>query len=66
MRSARLGELVQLERQPRTNWLEGRGPGGLTALDIAGRLPPAKSWPRDSSPSETTFGYLCLLRQLRR
>ena len=63
MRSARLGELVQLDGSPH-DWLEGRGPQ-LTALgmqdDATGRILAAQFF-----PSETTFGYLCLLRQLLR
>ncbi len=63
-RSARLGELVQLDGRPH-DWLEGRGPR-LTALgmqdDATGKILAAQFF-----PSETTFGYLCLLRQrLRR
>src|SRR5258707_1074973 len=62
-RSARLGELVQLDGSPH-DWLEGRGPR-LTALgmqdDATGKILAAQFF-----PSETTFGYLCLLRQLLR
>jgi len=62
-RSARLGELVQLDGSPH-DWLEGRGPH-LTALgmqdDATGKILAAQFF-----PSETTFGYLCLLRQLLR
>jgi transposase len=62
-RSARLGELVQLDGSPH-DWLEGRGPL-LTALgmqdDATGKILAAQFF-----PSETTFGYLCLLRQLLR
>src|SRR5712692_3262689 len=63
-RSARLGELVQLDGRPHDG-LEGRGPR-LTALgmpdDATGKILAAQFF-----PSETTFGYLCLLRQrLRR
>jgi transposase len=61
--SARLGELVQLDGSPH-DWLEGRGPQ-LTALgmqdDATGKILAAQFF-----PSETTFGYLCLLRQLLR
>src|SRR6266851_3573287 len=61
VRSARLGELVQLDGSPH-DWLEGRGPR-LTALgmqdDATGKILAAQFF-----PSETTFGYLCLLRQL--
>src|SRR5258708_27175551 len=63
LRSARLGELVQLDGSPH-DWLEGRGPH-LTALgmqdDATGKILAAQFF-----PSETTFGYLCLLRQLLR
>src|SRR6266567_4417050 len=63
LRSARLGELVQLDGSPH-DWLEGRGPL-LTALgmqdDATGKILAAQFF-----PSETTFGYLCLLRQLLR
>jgi transposase len=59
--SARLGELVQLDGSPH-DWLEGRAPR-LTALgmqdDATGKILAAQFF-----PSETTFGYLCLLRQL--
>jgi transposase len=61
LRSARIGELVQLDGSPH-DWLEGRGPL-LTALgmqdDASGKILAAQFF-----PSETTFGYLCLLRQL--
>ena len=61
LRSARLGELVQLDGSPH-DWLEGRGPR-LTALgmqdDATGKILAARFF-----PSETTFGYLCLLRHL--
>lgn len=63
VRSARLGELVQLDGSPH-DWLEGRGPH-LTALgmqdDATGKILAAQFF-----PSETTFGYLCLLRQMLR
>src|SRR6266849_3824909 len=63
VRSARLGELVQLDGSPH-DWLEGRGPR-LTALgmqdDATGKILAAQFF-----SSETTFGYLCLLRQLLR
>ncbi len=63
MRSARLGELVQLDGSPH-DWLEGRGLR-LTALgmqdDATGKILAAQFF-----PAETTFGYLCLLRQLLR
>jgi len=63
VRSARLGELVQLDGSPH-DWLEGRGPQ-LTALgmqdDATGKILAAQFF-----PAETTFGYLCLLRQLLR
>jgi len=62
-RSPRLGELVQLDGSPH-DWLEGRGPR-LTALgmqdDATGKILAAQFF-----PSETAFGYLCLLRQLLR
>ena len=63
LRSARLGELVQLDGSPH-DWLEGRGPR-LTALgmqdDATGKILAAQFF-----PSETTFGYLCLLKQMLR
>jgi transposase len=63
VRSARLGELVQLDGSPH-DWLEGRGPR-LTALgmqdDATGKILAAQFF-----PSETTFGYLCLLKQMLR
>src|SRR5258707_965672 len=63
LRSARLGELVQLDGSPH-DWLEGRGPH-LTALgmqdDATGKILAAQFF-----PSETTFGYLCLLKQMLR
>jgi transposase len=63
LRSARLGELVQLDGSPH-DWLEGRGPQ-LTVLgmqdDATGKILAAQFF-----PSESTFGYLCLLRQLLR
>jgi hypothetical protein len=63
VRSARLGELVQLDGSPH-DWLEGRGPH-LTALgmqdDATGKILAAQFF-----PSETSFGYLCLLRHLLR
>src|SRR6267378_5163544 len=63
VRSAQLAELVQLDGSPH-DWLEGRGPH-LTALgmqdDATGKILAAQFF-----PSETTFGYLCLLRQLLR
>src|SRR6266446_803241 len=63
VRSAQLAELVQLDGSPH-DWLEGRGPL-LTALglqdDATGKILAAQFF-----PSETTFGYLCLLRQLLR
>ena len=63
LRTARIGELVQLDGSPH-DWLEGRGPR-LTALgmqdDATGKILAAQFF-----PSETTFGYLCLLRQLLR
>jgi transposase len=63
VRSARLGELVQLDGSPH-DWLEGRGPH-RTALgmqdDATGKILAAQFF-----PSETSFGYLCLLRHLLR
>jgi len=63
MRSAREGELVQLDGSPH-DWLEGRGPR-LTALgmqdDATGKILAAQFF-----PSETALGYLFLLRQLLR
>ncbi|MGA8765306.1 MAG: hypothetical protein WB562_20740 [Candidatus Sulfotelmatobacter sp.] len=63
LRSAREGELVQLDGSPH-DWLEGRGPH-LTALglqdDATGKILAAQFF-----PSETAFGYLSLLRQLLR
>jgi transposase len=61
LRAAHVGELVQLDGSPH-DWLEGRGPQ-LTALgmqdDATGKILAAQFF-----PSETTFGYLCLLRQM--
>src|SRR5713226_7273674 len=61
LRSAREGELVQLDGSPH-DWLEGRGPF-LAVLgmqdDATGKILAAQFF-----PSETTFGYLCLLHQL--
>jgi hypothetical protein len=61
LRSAREGELVQLDGSPH-DWLEGRGPR-LTALglqdDATGKILAAQFF-----PSETALGYLSLLRQL--
>ncbi len=61
VRSAQLAELVQLDGSPH-DWLEGRGPL-LTALgmqdDATGKILAAQFF-----PSETTFGYLCLLYQM--
>ena len=63
VRSARLGELLQLDGSPH-DWLEGRGPR-LTALgmqdDATGKILAAQFF-----STETAFGYLCLLRQLLR
>src|ERR1700728_1741350 len=63
VRSARLGELVQLDGSPH-DWLQGRGPR-LTALgmqdDATGKILAAQFF-----SSETAFGYLCLLRQMLR
>lgn len=63
LRSAQIGELVQLDGSPH-DWLEGRGPQ-LTALgmqdDATGKILAAQFF-----PSETAFGYFCLLRQLLR
>ena len=63
VRSAQLGELVQLDGSPH-DWLEGRGPR-LTALgmqdDATGKILAGQFF-----SSETAFGYLCLLRQLLR
>jgi len=63
LRSARLGELVQLDGSPH-DWLQGRGPR-LTALgmqdDATGKILAAQFF-----SSETAFGYLCLLRRLLR
>jgi transposase len=61
VRSAQLAELVQLDGSPH-DWLAGRGPH-LTALgmqdDATGKILAAQFF-----PSETTFGYLCLLHQM--
>lgn len=61
--SAREGELVQLDGSPH-DWLEGRGPW-LTALglqdDATGKILAAQFF-----PTESAFGYFCLLRQLLR
>ena len=63
VRSARIGELVQLDGSPH-DWLESRGPR-LTALgmqdDATGKILAAEFF-----PAETAFGYLCLLKQLLR
>src|SRR5436190_3726698 len=63
LRSAREGELVQLDGSPH-DWLEGRGPR-LTALglqdDATGKILAAQFF-----PSESAAGYLTLLRQLLR
>ncbi len=63
VRSARLGELVQLDGSPH-DWLEGRDPR-ITALgmqdDATGKILAAQFF-----PTESAFGYLCLLRQLLR
>jgi transposase len=63
VRSARTGELVQLDGSAH-DWLEGRGPR-LTALgmqdDATGKILAAQFF-----PTETAFGYLSLLRQLLR
>ena len=63
LRSAREGELVQLDGSPH-DWLEGRGPR-LTALglqdDATGKILAAQVF-----PSESAAGYLALLRQLLR
>jgi transposase len=63
LRSARLGELVQLDGSPH-DWLEGRGPR-LTALgmqdDATGKILAAQFF-----LSETAFGYFSLLKQLLR
>jgi len=63
VRSARIGELVQLDGSPH-DWLEGRG-SRFTALgmqdDATGKILAAQFF-----PAETTFGYLCLLRQMLR
>ena len=63
LRSAREGEMVQLDGSPH-DWLEGRGPR-LTALgfqdDANGKILAAEFF-----LSETAFGYLTLLRQLLR
>lgn len=63
LRSAREGELVQLDGSPH-DWLEGRGPH-LTALgmqdDASGKILAAQFF-----PSETSQGYFHLLRSLLR
>src|ERR1700693_901787 len=63
LRSARLGELVQLDGSPH-DWLEGRGPR-LTALgmqdDATGKILAAQFF-----PSETAEGYFRLLHSLLR
>jgi len=63
LRSAHLGELVQLDGSPH-HWLEDRGPQ-LTALgmqdDATGKILAAQFF-----LTETTFGYLCLLKQMLR
>ncbi len=63
LRSAREGELVQLDGSPH-DWLEGRGPH-LTALgmqdDATGKILAARFF-----PAETTAGYFRLLQRLLR
>src|SRR6266700_2554759 len=63
VRSARVGELLQLDGSLH-DWLEGRGPK-FTALgmqdDATGKILAAQFF-----TSETTFGYLCLLKQMLR
>jgi transposase len=63
VRSAREGELVQLDGSPH-DWLEGRGPR-LTALgmqdDATGKILAAQFF-----PAETTEGYFRLLQRLLR
>src|SRR5947207_504638 len=63
LRSAREGELVQLDGSPH-DWLESRGPR-LTALglqdDATGKILAAQFF-----PSESALGYLSLLRRLLR
>src|SRR5947209_13294668 len=63
LRSAREGELVQLDGSPH-DWLEGRGPR-LTALglqdDATGKILAAQFF-----PAETTAGYFRLLQRLLR
>lgn len=63
LRSAREGELVQLDGSPH-DWLQGRGPR-LTALgmqdDATGKILAAQFF-----PSETAEGYFRLLRSLLR
>jgi len=63
LRSARIGELVQLDGSPH-DWLEGRGPR-LTALgmqdDATGKILAAQFF-----PSETAEGYFRLLHSLLR
>jgi transposase len=63
LRSARVGELVQLDGSPH-DWLEGRGPR-LTALgmqdDASGKILAAEFF-----SSETTEGYFRLLQSLLR
>ena len=63
VRSARLGELVQLDGSPH-DWLEGRGPR-LTALGMQDDAT-SKILAAEFFPSETAFGCLRLLRQLLR
>jgi transposase len=63
LRSAREGQLVQLDGSPH-DWLESRGPL-LTALgmqdDACGKIVAAQFF-----PSETSEGYFCLLQSLLR
>ena len=63
LRSAREGELVQLDGSPH-DWLEGRGPV-LTALgmqdDASGKILAAQFF-----PSETSHGYFRLLQSMLR
>src|ERR1700693_4599957 len=63
LRSAREGELVQLDGSPH-DWLQSPGPR-LTALGVADDAT-GKSLAAQFFPSESALGYLSLLRQLLR
>lgn len=59
LRSARLGELVQLDGWPH-DWLQGRGP--RLTLWACKTMPPEKSWPHSFSPLKQLSAIsLCLV-----